>query len=120
MTRSTAILALLFAVNTSSYGITCEALRSEIDQKIKTAGVTNYSLALVETETSAPGKVVGSCDNGKKKIVYIQSASTRTSNDATAPVAGGDPGGKRKAEKVLTECKEDYSGSDCKKRTENK
>jgi len=120
MTRSTVILALLFAVNTSSYGITCEALKSEINQKIKAAGVANYSLVLVETEAGAPGKVVGSCDNGKKKIVYFQNASTRTPNDATSPVASGGPNVKRKTEKVLTECKEGYSGPDCKQRMENK
>ena len=119
MTRSTLILALLLAVNTASYGITCEALKSEIDQKIRTAGVASYALTVVETGASAPGKVVGSCDNGKKKIMYLQSASTRTSNIATRPVAGGGPGVKRKPERVLTECKQGYGGPDCKQRTEN-
>lgn len=117
MTRLTAILALLWAASTSSYGVTCEALKAEIDQKIRTAGVANYALAVADTGASAPGKVVGSCDKGTKKILYLPSASTdMRSNDAAAPVMSGSPRAKRKAGEMLTECKEGFGGPDCKRR----
>jgi len=63
---------------------TCDALRAQIDSKIRSAGVERFTLAVVEAAASAPGKVVGTCDRGAKKIVYLR---------------GQDEG-------VLTECKD--------------
>lgn len=46
----------------------CEALKSEIEAKLKAKGVTGYSLEIVAE--AKDGKVVGSCEGGTKKIVY--------------------------------------------------
>jgi hypothetical protein len=48
----------------------CEELKSEIDAKLQAKGVKNYTLEIVPNEEVKDGKVVGSCDGGKKKIVY--------------------------------------------------
>lgn len=49
----------------------CEALKQEIEVKIQAAGVTSYTLEIVPAnEVSDPGMVVGSCENGSKKILY--------------------------------------------------
>jgi hypothetical protein len=48
----------------------CEELKSEIETKIKNNGVKVFTLTIVEKGAAEDGKVVGTCDNGTKKIVY--------------------------------------------------
>jgi len=48
----------------------CEELKSEISKKLEAKGVKNYQLEVVATEEVKDQKVVGSCDGGKKKIIY--------------------------------------------------
>ncbi|MDD5541638.1 MAG: DUF1161 domain-containing protein [Acidobacteriia bacterium] len=50
----------------------CEELKSEIDAKLQAKGVKNYTLEIVVNDQVKEGKVVGSCDGGTKKIVYIK------------------------------------------------
>ncbi len=55
----------------------CEELKDEIDEKIKAAGVKSYILDIVytwevEQGIVTQGKIVGSCEGGKKKIIYIK------------------------------------------------
>jgi uncharacterized protein DUF1161 len=48
----------------------CGELKTEIEDKIKKNGVENFTLAIVDKDAQAEGKVVGTCDGGTKKIVY--------------------------------------------------
>jgi hypothetical protein len=48
----------------------CEALKAEIEAKIKANGIAKYTLDIVAAEQVKDGKVVGSCDGGTKRIVY--------------------------------------------------
>jgi len=48
----------------------CEELKGEIDAKIKSNGVTVFTLTIVDKDAAEDGKVVGTCDGGTKKIVY--------------------------------------------------
>jgi hypothetical protein len=48
----------------------CEQIKSQIETKIKSLGVSVYKLEIVEKDANVGGKDVGSCDGGKKKIVY--------------------------------------------------
>ncbi len=48
----------------------CEELKGEIDAKIKSNGVTMFTLTIVDRDAAEDGKVVGTCDGGTKKIVY--------------------------------------------------
>ena len=48
----------------------CEQIKGEIDAKIKNVGVQVYKLVVVDANENVAGKVVGTCDAGKKKIVY--------------------------------------------------
>ena len=50
----------------------CEELKSEVDAKIQAKGVKSYSLEIVPNEDVKDGKVVGSCDEGTKKIIYTR------------------------------------------------
>ena len=49
----------------------CEELKAEIEAKIQAAGVTSYTLEIVPAaEANDPGMVVGSCENGSRRIIY--------------------------------------------------
>jgi len=50
----------------------CEELKAEIDAKIKAKGVKAYTLQILPNEQAKDGKVVGSCDEGTKKIIYTK------------------------------------------------
>lgn len=50
----------------------CEELKAEIDAKLKEKGVKGYALEIVTTDIIKDQKVVGSCEGGKKKIVYTR------------------------------------------------
>lgn len=54
----------------------CEAVKSDIDAKIKANGVSNYSLDVMDANqaSSSEGKVVGQCE-GNKAIVYSRGLS---------------------------------------------
>ena len=59
----------------------CDELRAEIAEKLDAAGVKSYVLTIVETEQVErseikEGKVVGSCENGTKKIIYVRKEET--------------------------------------------
>lgn len=135
------ILALsLGCAATASLADNCDELRGQIDAKIKAAGVASYSLVVVDTAASAPGKVVGSCAKGSKKIMYAQSAlpaSASASPTGSAPIAAvkaataaamgpatpaplvnkAKPPAKASTDNILTECRDGSTsvGGTCKK-----
>ncbi|MEB0046043.1 MULTISPECIES: DUF1161 domain-containing protein [unclassified Pseudomonas] len=51
-------------------GKPCEELKSEIAAKIDARGTKHYSLEVVDKGAAADAKVIGTCDAGKKEIVY--------------------------------------------------
>lgn len=56
----------------------CEELKAEIEAKIQAQGVTSYTLEIVTNEEAAkqdPSMVVGSCENGTRKIIYQKNDS---------------------------------------------
>ena len=49
----------------------CDELKAEIEAKIQAAGVASYTLEIVPaSEVRDPGMVVGSCENGSRRIIY--------------------------------------------------
>lgn len=83
----------------------CETIRAGIDAKIRASGVSTFSLSIVPAQAAAAGKVVGSCDLGTKKIVYVAAAAS-----GAAPARPRD-------DRILTECKDGSVslGGDCRK-----
>ncbi|RMP18425.1 hypothetical protein ALQ28_01550 [Pseudomonas syringae pv. delphinii] len=51
-------------------GKPCEELKSELDAKLQSKGVTSYTLEVVEKGSAAGKQVVGTCEGGTKEIVY--------------------------------------------------
>ena len=56
----------------------CDELKAEIDTKIRANGVPEFTLDIVEADAAAQatGKVVGQCDGGSKRIVYLRGTPT--------------------------------------------
>jgi len=70
MKKMIAFLALSLAVAPAFAEKNCEELKSEITAKLEAKGVQSYTLDIIATEEVGDQKVVGSCEAGKKKIVY--------------------------------------------------
>lgn len=66
-----ALLASLLATGALAAPKPCEELKAEIEAKIQARGVTSYTLEIVpNAEVHDQNMVVGSCENGTKKIIY--------------------------------------------------
>lgn len=114
MKRFIALLSFLSVAASSCYAVECESLKSEIEHKIKDSGVTNFTLWVAETTASVPGKLVGTCENGSKKIFYIKGTTNEDqSNQAVSSSKDMGASGKPRAPALLTECKAGFSGPDC-------
>lgn len=85
---------LLLASASGHAGSNCDAIRDQVEAKVRASGVTSFTLQVVDAQAKVAGKVVGSCDLGTRKIVYQQAG-------ASAPSAG-----KPRDERILTECKD--------------
>ena len=48
----------------------CEELKTEIAAKLDAKGVKGYTLDIVAKDADAPGKAVGTCEGGTKKVIY--------------------------------------------------
>ncbi|MET3390893.1 hypothetical protein ABIC33_001516 [Variovorax sp. 1140] len=104
-----AVLALAGAAVSAHAAEDCEALRTRIEQKIAASGVARFTVTVVDANASAEGQVVGSCELGTKKVVYLKDAGAApapapasvpaSSAPKPAPAQGAD-------EPMITECKD--------------
>ena len=118
-TTKPVLFALAFLLAGSAAAATnCDALRDQIDSKISAAGVLRYSVTVVDAGDSVEGRIVGSCDRGKKKIVYRQETSVGSPVVPATAAPEAPQGRPARAEPVLTECREGYvaMGGECRKR----
>jgi len=95
-TIATAV-ALLQSVPCSA--LSCDELKAEVEAKIRAGGVTAFSVSVAEAGASSAGKVVGTCELGAKKLIYIQ--ATTNTGAHSAPTKA-----EKKPEVILTECKD--------------
>ena len=56
----------------------CNEVKAEIDAKIKAKGVTNYALQIVNGPDVKEGQIVGNCDVGAKRIIYIKRSAGKS------------------------------------------
>lgn len=50
----------------------CDTLKNEIEARLKDKKIATYTLEVVDTGKGGERKVVGSCEGGKKQIVYAK------------------------------------------------
>ena len=66
-----AIIGCMLATSALAAPKPCEELKAEIEAKIQASGVPSYTLEIVKNdEVHDQNMVVGSCENGTKKIIY--------------------------------------------------
>ncbi|MEE5065360.1 DUF1161 domain-containing protein [Pseudomonas alliivorans] len=66
-----AVACTLLAVNAVAAPKSCDELKDEIEARIQANNVMSYTLEIVTNdEVQDPNMVVGSCENGTKKIIY--------------------------------------------------
>lgn len=72
MTRiAIALLASVLATGALAAPKDCEELKAEIEAKIQANNVASYTLEIVpNSEVHDQNMVVGSCENGTRKIIY--------------------------------------------------
>jgi len=94
----------------------CEALRTRIESKIAASGVARFTVTVVDANASANGQVVGSCELGTKKVVYLKDAGAALA-PASAPASAPTPAPAQGTdEPMLTECKDGtVTMGDCRK-----
>src|SRR5262245_32263789 len=66
---------IIAAMTVATQARDCNAVRDEIDAKIKAKGVASYSLQIVSAPDVKEGQVVGNCDLGAKRIVYSRGSA---------------------------------------------
>ena len=96
----------------------CEALRTRIESKIAASGVAHFTVTVVDANASANGQVVGSCELGTKKVVYLKDAgATPAPAPASIPASAPKPAPAQGTdEPMLTECKDGtVTMGDCRK-----
>lgn len=115
--KASLTLVLLALASTTSHADPCEPIRARIEAQIRDAGVATFTVTTVDQDASVPGEVVGSCDNGSKKIVYAKGdAGANPGPQAAAPASQLPPKPARPAlrqpvnptptHQILTECKD--------------
>jgi uncharacterized protein DUF1161 len=67
---SIALLATLVTSPAFAQPKDCGELKAEIDAKIAANGVASFTTTVVDRDAAVDGTVVGTCENGTKKIVY--------------------------------------------------
>ena len=106
-------LTVLLA-STACVAESCDALKDQIEAKIKAGGVSSFTLAIVDSEQPDSGKTIGRCGLGTKRIVYAVPSSTVALSAANPSVEReGKPAGKSGGSEVITECKDGSVGGDC-------
>jgi len=79
------LFVTLILVNTGCFAETvksCDQLRKEVSEKIKSNGVANFEVTIASSASDKTGTIVGSCNNGKNFIVYKKNARPDVSQQA--------------------------------------
>jgi hypothetical protein len=102
-----ALMALVLAPMASHAASNCDTIQAEIADKFRAGGITAFKLSTVDMEASVPGRVVGRCEQGTKKIVFVQEGP------AQAPAEPRSAAPRR--QEVITECRDGtvVAGGDC-------
>lgn len=95
-----ALVSCLAAACAGAQAAGCEEVQASIEARIRANGVTQFSVTAVDLAASAPGRQVGTCDLGRKKLMYVR--GTAAPSAAAAPAASAAAGAQRPG--IITEC----------------
>jgi hypothetical protein len=101
--QALAALALGSGVALPARAVSCDALRASVEAKIRRNGVSDFSVSVIDANQTPNGRVVGSCELGTKKLVYVPgspSAAPAAASTSPPPPARPALGGER----MIVEC----------------
>jgi hypothetical protein len=106
ITSALAILLTTLYSHASAQALSCQELQARVEAKIRGNGVESFSVEIVEATSQAPGQVVGTCERGEKKLVYVKGkAAVSTANQPGSTLGTGAAlAAKPKATPIITEC----------------
>lgn len=103
--RRLVVLAAGYAAALPACAIGCDDLQQTIEARIRANGVPRFTVTAVDAAASAPGQVVGTCDGGRKKLLYVRGAvAPATAPAASAPAATASDPVRTSSPAVITEC----------------
>lgn len=97
----------------------CDGIQAEIADKFRAGGITEFRLSVVDMEAAVPGRVVGRCEQGTKKIVFVQDGpaqpaqaqpQTQFQTQAQAVPRPAAPPPRR--QEIITECRDGTVAAD--------
>ena len=91
------VLALL-GVAWPAWASNCDEIQAGIAERVRAGGIERFTLSAVDMEADAPGRAVGRCDQGRKKIMLVQEAGA----DGAAPRRTPPP----RRQETITECRD--------------
>lgn len=92
-----ALFLCLAAACAPARAASCEDVQASIEARIRGNGVTQFSVTAVDLAASAPGRQVGTCDLGRKKLMYVRGPAAPSAAAASAAAGSQRPG-------IITEC----------------
>jgi hypothetical protein len=101
------VLALL-SVAWPARASNCEEIQAGIAERVRAGGIERFTLSTVDMEAEAPGRAVGRCDQGRKKIMLVQEANVAGAAPRRAPPP--------RRQETITECRDGtvvVGGGDC-------
>lgn len=110
----TALLALLGSQSARAAS-NCDALQAEIADKFRAGGIAEFRLSIVDMEANTAGRVVGRCEQGTKKIVFVQDGPaqpaqaqvhTQAPTQVQAQPAPRPAAPAPRRQEVITECRD--------------
>jgi hypothetical protein len=99
-------MALVLLRALPGWALSCDELQAEVEAKIRSNGVSQFSVAVVDANAAAPGKVVGSCDRGSKKLLYQPTGTAVPRTEQAAKPAAPSQRPPRREDPIPTECKD--------------
>ncbi|MCB2019131.1 MAG: DUF1161 domain-containing protein [Hydrogenophaga sp.] len=79
----------------------CEPLREHIEFQIASTGARDFAVVVVDVDDEVPGKLVGTCAHGTRKLVYVRAEKRRHTPTRVKPsVATASD------DHVITECRD--------------
>ena len=121
-----ALMPLLLLAAGAASADSCDAIKAQIEARIRGTGngLANFTLSAVDNAASAPGRVVGNCAGGARKIlmtgvapVNAGTGSVATVSAAARPAAAVQAAPGRSTDNLITECNDGTMsvGGSCRK-----
>lgn len=101
MFRQSLALLLVVTASAPSRADNCDSIRDQVEAKFRAGGTVNFSVKVVDAGAVANARVVGSCGNGTRRIVFVP-GDPPNGSAAVPRAAATTP----QPPPILTECKD--------------